>query len=134
MNNFPWEGAALRGEELPEGLNLEAQLAFLSLRHLAAAFRLKFVSQEQAAAEKQKILGEYRKREEAEAFRRRVDAYHTKLNRDTERAKNACLKDPTPENVRRLVLVMDGIVRPVGKEKEVEANGKLDHVATQDAG
>lgn len=121
---FPWERAALYGEALPEGLNLEEQLAFLSLRHLAAAFRLKMVSQEQAAEEKRKILGEYQRREEAEAFRRQVDAYHVKLTQATERAKAACLKDPTPENLRRLVRIMDGIERPAESEKEVETNGK----------
>ena len=97
---------------MPEGLNLEAQLAFLSLRHLAAAFRLKMVSQEQAAEEKRKILGEYQRREEAEAFRRQVDDYHVKLTQATERAKAACLKDPTPENLRRLVRIMDGWIAP----------------------
>ena len=93
--------------------------AFLSLRHLAAAYRLRMVSQEQAAAEKQKILGEYQRREEAAAFRRQVDAYHVKLTQDTEGAKIACMKNPTPENLRRLVRIMDGIERPAGNEKGV---------------
>lgn len=119
MLNVTWERAALREEGLPEGLNLEAQLAFLSLRHLAAAYRLRMVSQEQAAAEKQKILGEYQRREEAAAFRRQVDAYHVKLTQDTEGAKIACMKNPTPENLRRLVRIMDGIERPAGNEKGV---------------
>ena len=34
--SFPWEKAAMRGEELPDGLSLPDQMAYTCLRHIYA--------------------------------------------------------------------------------------------------
>lgn len=117
---YPWEREAIQGAEMPDGLCLEEQLAYMALRHLSAAFRLKMVDQATATREKQKIFGECRQRLEYREFSRKLDAYHVELINSTEGARSDCLKNPTPENFRRLVLVMDGIIRPIETKEETK--------------
>ena len=117
QTTYPWERAALYGNPLPDGLGLEEQMAYTSLRNTVYAFHAGRLSEEQAAQEKRLLVAEYRARAEKREFENRVTAYHVRLIRATEGAKTACLKNPTPENIRRLVRVMDGIERPAQKEE-----------------
>lgn len=116
-STFSWERAALYGHPMPEGLGLEEQLAYTSLRNTAFAFHAGRLSKEQAAEEKRLLVAEYQARAEKREFENQITAYHVRLIRAAEGAKTACMKNPTPENVRRLVRVMDGIERPVQKEE-----------------
>lgn len=116
-STFSWERAALYGHPMPEGLGLEEQMAYTSLRNTVHAFRAGRLSEEQAAHEKRLLVAEYQARAEKREFENQITAYHVRLIRAAEGAKTACMKNPTPENVRRLVRVMDGIERPVQKEE-----------------
>lgn len=46
---------------------------------------------------------------EAWAFQGRLANHHSRILRDTEAAKTACRKDPTPENAMRFCDVLDGL-------------------------
>ena len=48
---FPWEKAAMHGEELPEGLSLPDQMAYTCLRNIYFLYYNKTISRDQAAAE-----------------------------------------------------------------------------------
>ena len=50
--SFPWEKAAMRGEELPDGLSLPDQMAYTALRNTYRAYYDKTISRDAAAAEK----------------------------------------------------------------------------------
>ena len=52
---FPWEKAAMHGEELPEGLSLPDQMAYTCLRNIYFLYYNKTISRDQAAAEKQRV-------------------------------------------------------------------------------
>ena len=45
-------------------------------------------------------------------FDQRLTTYHVKVIRETEAAKNAFRKDPTPANALRLCNAMDGLPSP----------------------
>ena len=47
---FPWEKAAMHGEELPEGLSLPDQMAYTCLRNIYFLYYNKTISRDQAAA------------------------------------------------------------------------------------
>ena len=49
--SFPWEKAAMRGEELPDGLSLPDQMAYTALRNTYRAYYDKTISRDAAAAE-----------------------------------------------------------------------------------
>ena len=46
---FPWERAAMRGDEMPEGLSLPDQLAYTALRNVYHAYYNKIISRDAAA-------------------------------------------------------------------------------------
>lgn len=107
--SFPWEKAAMRGEELPEGLSLPDQMAYTCLRHIYALYYSKTISRDQAAAEKQRVRLQWERTVSNMEFDRKLTAHHVRVIRETEAAKAACRKDPTPENALRLCNVLDGI-------------------------
>ena len=109
---FPWEQQARRGEELPDGLGLADQGAYLAVRSLYADFRDKRLSRDQASAEKRKIRRAYEDAVSAERFRDRLVDYHVRQIRAAEQAITAVRKGPTVENALRLVDILDGIERP----------------------
>ena len=65
---FAWEREAMQGNELPEGLDLPSQMAYISLRGIYAQYHAKMISRDQAAAEKGKIRREYEHLEKEWAF------------------------------------------------------------------
>ena len=91
---LPYEQAAMHNEEMPAGLSIYDQAAYQALRHLYRSYRMKIIDRAQAAHEKKMIV---KARNEAVAV--------------TEAAKAACRKDPSVENVIRLVNVLDGLER-----------------------
>lgn len=109
---FPWEKAAMHGEELPEGLSLPDQMAYTCLRNIYSMYYNKTISRDRAAAEKQRVRVQWEKAVGAMEFDRKLTAHHVEVLRDTEAAKTACRKNPTPENALRLCNAMDGLPPP----------------------
>ena len=113
---FSWERQAMRGEPMPDGLSLVDQMAYTAMRNIYKAYRSKYLSREQAAAEKQKVRLTYVRAVEREKFQNKITEYHVRLIKASEGAKCACRKNPSPENAIWLCDVMDGIKRPVAAE------------------
>ncbi len=110
--SFLWEKAAMRGEELPDGLSLPDQMAYTALRNTYRAYYDKAISRDAAAAEKQRIRLAWERAVSRAAFDQRLTTYHVKVIRETEAAKNAFRKNPTSANALRLCNAMDGLPPP----------------------
>lgn len=109
---FPWEKAAMHGEELPEGLSLPDQMAYTCLRNIYFLYYNKTTSRDQAAAEKQRVRVQWERAASAAEFERKLSVHHARVIRETEAAKTACRKDPTAENALRLCNAIDGLPSP----------------------
>ena len=108
---FPWERAAMRGDEMPDGLPLPDQMAYTALRNIYDAYYKKILSRDMAAAEKRKLRWKYEEARKSWDFWEKLGKHHTKILRDSELVKNACRKNPTPENAVLLCDVLDGLYR-----------------------
>ncbi len=108
---FPWEREAMRGEEMPDGLSLYDQMAYLSLRILYRDYHEKRLDRETASTEKHRIFAAWDKAKCTVEFERKLSYFHARLYKDTEMAKTAVRKDPSPENAVRLCNVLDGLER-----------------------
>ena len=97
---FPWEREAMKGAEMPDGLSLYDQMAYISLRTLYCDYR-----------EKRCIFGAWNKAKRMAEFERKQTFFRVRLYKDTEGAKTAVRKDPSPENAIRLCNVLDGLER-----------------------
>ena len=56
VTELPFERAAMRGEEMPDGLLLSEQKVFIALRSLYAAYRRGEIERERASREKQMLI------------------------------------------------------------------------------
>lgn len=108
---FPWEREAMRGAEMPDGLSLYDQMAYLSLRTLYHDYHEKRLDRATASAEKRRIVGAWRRAKDTAEFQRKLAFFSARVFRDTEAAKTAVRKDPSPGNAIRLCNVMDGLER-----------------------
>lgn len=108
---FPWEREAMQGAEMPDGLPLCDQMAYLSLRTLYHDYHERRLDRATASAEKQRIVSAWRRAKDAAEFQRKLAFFSARVFRDTEAAKTAVRKDPSPENAVRLCNVMDGLER-----------------------
>lgn len=106
---FPWEGQAMNGEPMPEGLSLHGQEAYTSIRNIYAAYRDGRLSKDVGSAEKKMVKRKYDQAIEREKFSSKMNIYYIKLHMQAERAMTAVRKNPTPENALRLVDILDGI-------------------------
>ena len=88
------------------------QMAYIALRNTYRAYYDKTISRDAAAAEKQQIRLAWERAVSRAAFDQRLTTYHVKVIRETEAAKNAFRKDPTPANALRLCNAMDGLPSP----------------------
>ncbi len=120
---FPWEQAAQRGEDMPDGLGLPDQMAYAAMRSIYWDFHEKRMGRDRAGEEKQRLRRAWEQARESEAFERKLCAYHTRLIRCVERAACRCRKEPTAENALYLCDVLDGIERP-----EVDESGRSGQV------
>lgn len=109
---FPWEREAMRGDALPEGLELWDQMAYLSLRSLYRDYHEKRLDRETASAEKRRVFGAWEQAKRAAEFDRKLQDYHVRLIRGAERAVCRCRKEPTEANALYLCDVLDGFERP----------------------
>lgn len=108
---FPWEREAMRGAEIPDGLSLCDQMAYLSLRTLYCDYHEKRVNRETASAEKRRIFGAWDKAKRTAEFERNLAFFRARVIKDTDAAKAAVRKDPSPENAIKLCNVLDGLER-----------------------
>lgn len=114
---FLWEREAMQGAEMPDGLSLYDQMAYLSLRTLYHDYHEKRLDRAAASAEKRRIVGAWRRAKDTEEFQRRLAHFSAQVFKNTEAAKIAVRKNPSPENAIRLCNVMDGIERSVCAEE-----------------
>ena len=116
---FPWEREAMQGAEMPDGLSIHDQMAYTSLRTLYHNFHEKWLDRRTASAEKRRILAAWDKAKRTAEFERKLAFFQAQMYKDTELAKAAVRKDPSPENAIRLCNVLDGLekYRPDETEK-----------------
>lgn len=102
------ERLAIRGEPMPDGLNLTDQWFFQSLSLLYARYRAGFIDRAAGSREKGQIL--YQR--DLEGRQREMDGklirHHIELTRAIEGAQNAYRKERTLENADRLSAALDG--------------------------
>ena len=101
---FPWEQKAIRGEEMPNGLEYPDQILFLQLRMLYAQKRMDIIDREAAVGEKKKLLDEYR----VYKFRDEMEKQWVQMVKDTEIARAEYRKNPSVENGMKLISVIEG--------------------------
>lgn len=109
--SFPWERDAMRGAEIPDGLSIHDQMAYISLRTLYHDYHEKRLDRETASKEKRKLLGAWDRAKRIAEIERKGAFFRARVLRDTEGAKTAVRKDPSPENAIRLCNVLDGLER-----------------------
>ena len=107
--DFTWERAAAMGEAMPTCLPTAEQNAFQAIAYLYARFRANAVSREQAATEKARIKASLKDEIDMENFKDNLAYQRQLILRDSEMAKIACRKDPTPENAIALCDSIDAI-------------------------
>ena len=107
---FPWEQAAMRGDEMPDGLSLPDQMAYTAMRNIYNAYHKKIISRDVAAAEKRKVRKEYEQSVKEVNFQKKLAYFRSELSRKTEIASTDFRKNPTIEGAIRIVKIVDGIV------------------------
>lgn len=101
---FPWERQAMNGDEMPDGLGYPEQILYLSLRLLYKSLRQGVVERPAAIVEKKKLMDEYR----CYKFREQMGDEWVEVTKDTELARAAYRKNPTPENAMLLIEIIEG--------------------------
>ena len=101
---LPWEQQAIRGDEMPFGLEYPDQVLYQALSHLYARYRMKAITREQAQTEKLKLLDEYRRYQ----FRDSMEKEWVEIIRLTELARAEFRKNPTVENGYKLIEIIEG--------------------------
>lgn len=101
---LPWEQAAIRGDEMPDGLGYPDQILFLCLRMLYAQKRAGIIDRNTAVTEKKKLLDEYRLYQ----FREQMGDRWTEQIRLTELARAEYRKNRTLESADKLVALIEG--------------------------
>ena len=102
---LPYEQAAIRGEEIPKGLDYPDQILFILLRDLYDRFRSGKIEKESARKEKMQYLEEYR------GYKQNWEMgnHWAQVLIKTDLARAEYKKNPTIENANRLVAVLDGM-------------------------
>jgi hypothetical protein len=101
---FSWEQQAIRGEEIPTGLEYPDQVLFLSLRMLYAQKRAGAIDRETAISEKKKLLDQYR----IYKFRDDMEKQWVRMVKDTEILRAEYRKNPTVDNGMKLIAAIEG--------------------------
>lgn len=101
---LPWEQSAIRGDELPSGLDYPDQVLYLSLRMLYAQKRMGIIDRDTAITEKKKLLDEYK----AYQFNWSMAGEWTQIIKLTEIARAEFRKNPSIENGYKLVEIIEG--------------------------
>ena len=101
---LPWENTAIRGDEMPDGLEYPDQILFLQLRMLYSQKRQGIIDRDTAIKEKKKLLDEYKLYQ----FRDSMEKEWVEIIKQTELARAEFRKDPTIENGMKLVQIIEG--------------------------
>jgi hypothetical protein len=101
---LPWENAAIRGDEMPDGLEYPDQILFLQLRMLYSQKRQGIIDRDTAIREKKKLLDEYKLYQ----FRDSMEKEWVEIIKLTELARADFRKEPTVENGMKLVQIIEG--------------------------
>ena len=101
---LPWENAAIRGDEMPDGLEYPDQILFLQLRMLYAQKRQGIIDRDTAIKEKKKLLDEYK----IYQFRDSMEKEWVEIIKLTELARAEFRKDPSVENGMKLIQIIEG--------------------------
>ena len=99
-----WEKQAIRGDEMPDGLDYPEQVLYLQLRMLYAQTRSKVIDRDTAVQEKKKLLDEYR----VYKYHWRMGEQWAQVIKDTELARSEFRKNPSIEAAEKLVAVIEG--------------------------
>lgn len=102
------ERQAANGEPLPDGLTLEDQLLFLSLRNLYKAYRNGFIGKENATAEKGKLMYEHERRQRIENMNRRCAKHTTDMWASIGAQARDYAKNRSLETADKLLRAIDG--------------------------
>jgi len=104
---YSWETDAKLNKPMPDGLSLTDQMAYQTLAELAARYKMKAVSVEQAKRERAELDRAYAIRLAGDAAAKCMVDLRVKI----ELAHSIYRKDPTLENAKLLSDVLDGFVR-----------------------
>ena len=107
---FPYENAAMRADELPDGLSMPDQMMFLNLREIYHQFHKGIIDRDRAVVEKRKLLNEYR----IQKFWCEIWISATKREQSIELLLSDVLRDVElmqNDKVKKLVSAIDGISR-----------------------
>lgn len=102
---IPYERAAMRREEMPDGLSYPDQLLFLALRSLYAQLKAGIIDRPVGIAEKKKLLETYR----VQTFNWQMGEAFTRQIKATEHARSAYRKERSLENADKLLAALDGV-------------------------
>ena len=94
----------MNGDPMPDGLTSQEQTLYLQLRMLYAQYRSGVVSRERAKEEKRMLCKEFDKNQ----YKEKMYRYWVEQTKQTERYKNAYMKNKTIENADKLLGVLDG--------------------------
>lgn len=103
-----FEQAAIRGEPMPENLDLVDQLMFQALSLLYVRYRRKELSRDEATMEKGKLLYTYDRYKRQWESALHLAKWHFELVKATEGALNSFRKDHTIDAADRLADTLDG--------------------------
>ena len=106
---FPWEKAAMRDDDMPDGLDILDQMAYTVLRAIYKSYSSGTISRENASMQKNKLRREYERAVLETKFQSNLCYHHEKTLRMTEMAKTLCRKEPTPENALKLCDAIDSL-------------------------
>lgn len=107
---LPYESAAMRGDEMPDGLSMPDQMLFLALRSLYWQVRKGIIDRDRAVLEKRKLLDDYR----VQKFKYSVWLAAAKREQSIELQISAVLHDKSlmqNEKIKSLISAIDGIRR-----------------------
>lgn len=105
---YPYERAAMRGEEMPDGLNIVDQLTFLCLRSLYGQKRAGIIDRAAGSREKAKLRYQRDLWEQRLMFREKLAQHSAKMFQDAEAAANAYARERTLDNADRLYRALYG--------------------------
>lgn len=111
---FSWERLAMDGEEMPDDLPIEEQMAFQAMAHLYARYRMKVIDRERGHIEKGKIKHALDCRKRNADMGRRLAEHHAQLLKNLEGAACDYAKNRTLEAADRMYQAVYGML-PGGK-------------------
>lgn len=105
---YPYERPAMRGDEMPDGLDMVDQLNFLCLRQLYAQKWAGVIDRTTGSREKAKLRYQRDLWERKLMLRERVVQHSVKMIKAVELAANTYAKDRTLENADKLYQAIYG--------------------------